>query len=129
MIGYLGSIVFTVSAENVKTFDSMQRSGSVRWSEHAIHGKKPVLEFVGPNADSLRFTMRLDVALGVNPIEEIKEMRQLMNDGEVLPLVLAEKYVSDFAIESIDDSWLHVDNRGNILVADISVSLKEYPNA
>jgi phage protein U len=126
LLGYLGSLVFSVSADNAKTFDALQRGASARWAEHQIHGKKPVLEFIGPDADSLSFTMRLDIAHGVNPLEEIADIREFITTGEVLPLVLGERFIGDFVIKSFDEAWTRIDGRGNVLIADISVTLQEH---
>ena len=47
MIGSLGSVVFEVSTERVKTFRDLQIQRSAKYSEHAIHGRKGLLEFTG----------------------------------------------------------------------------------
>ena len=40
MIGSLGSVVFEVLTDRVRTFCDLQIQRSAKYSEHAIHGRK-----------------------------------------------------------------------------------------
>jgi hypothetical protein len=126
MIGYLGEIVFETSSEKARTFFNLSRKTSGRWEAHNLHGRKPELEFSGPDLTVIDFSMRLDMALGINPAEEISEIRTAIEDGAVLPLVMAGDYIGDFVIEDMNETWSYVDNQGNLLVAEIKLKIKEY---
>lgn len=126
MIGSIGGIVFETSIEKVRTFNDMTRKGSVEYAEHPIHGNKSRLEFVKHNLDEISFSCRLDVSLGINPRVEITKFREKMNRAEVVDLLLGEDYKGAFVITGIDEAWKQVDKHGNILVAEISVSIREH---
>ena len=81
MIGAIGDeklnniIVFSVSSDKVLTFDNFEQTSSIRLGEHEIHLQKPKIEFLGPDLDTITFTMHFDVALGINPMAEIEKLR------------------------------------------------------
>ena len=125
MIGTLGDVVFEVSEDRVRTFIELSRSGAARLHEHMVVSQKPRLEFLGPDIDSIILPMRFDVAQGINPIVEINALRDYRDQGQRLALVIGGKFLGDFAIERITETWERMDNRGNLLVASISVNLLE----
>lgn len=72
--------------------------------------------------------MRFDVALGVNPSESLAVLRFTRDAGLAVPFILEGRPVSDnlWVIESLEEKWQHIDNRGRLLVAEADVSLIEY---
>ena len=58
MIGSYGDIVFEVSDKKVKTFRDFQIQRSAKYSEHAIHGGKALLEFTGLSPASISLNIR-----------------------------------------------------------------------
>lgn len=80
MIGSYGDIVFEVSSERVKTFRDFQIQRSAKYSEHAIHGRKALLEFTGLSPASLSINIRLDAGLGLNPKEELNMLYEVLNN-------------------------------------------------
>ena len=125
MIGTLGTITFKVSEDTIRTFTNLSRTGSARFQQHDVIGKKPVLEFIGPDLDAVTLPVRLDVKYGLNPQNEINAMREAMNAGEGLSFLIGGKFLGDFVIESVADTWETTDNRGNLLKATVLLSLKE----
>lgn len=125
MIGTLGSIVFKVSADTVRTFTNLTRSGTARYQQHDVIGKKPVLEFIGPDLDTIALPVRLDISYGLDPQSEINSMREAMNNGTRSAFIVGGKFLGDFVIESVSDTWETVSNRGNLIKASVSLSLKE----
>lgn len=125
MIGTLGNIVFVVSSERILTFRDLSRNSGPRYEEHAVIGKKPVLELVGPSLDTMSLRIRLDSSHNVDPDEEADKMREAMNAGEVLPFVIGNKYFGDFAIMTIAENSRNFDNKGRLLLSEITLSLKE----
>ena len=129
MIGTLGPVVFEASSDLVRTFSDLSRSGQADWQEHKRIGRKGLLEFAGPGLEEISFSMRFDVFLGLNPRKEIDGLRELRDTGEVCTLILAGQPLGDFALTSLSESWGRVDHRGNLLMAEVQVSLKEYADA
>ena len=128
MIGTWGDVVFTVSAEYVKTFDAFNRSESARWSKHDIHGQKSKSEFTGIDAGKLSFTMHFSAFHGVNPREELNKFIKYVRSGEAQTLIIGNKRVgvNKWYIPSTSETWNYVDNHGNVLTADLNVSMEEY---
>ena len=67
MIGSYAGISFTVSEDKVQTFQEMSRETASRWNTHEVIGAKPKQEFLGPDLDSMTFTMQLS-AWGVSAL-------------------------------------------------------------
>ncbi len=128
MLGSLGPVIFEVSAERVRTFDKLKRNGTGRWATHEIIGKKSVLEFLGPEIEEISFSMRFDVMLGLNPSDEVKVLRDLRDTGEVVSLIIGGKPVTEnkWVVISVSEDNPYIDNKGNILVINVDVSIKEY---
>lgn len=129
MIGSLGDIVFEVSTDKVRTFDNLKRKGSGRWAVHDVVGKKPVREFIGQGAESISFSMQLSTALGVTPRDEIDKLRELRDKGTAVEFVLNGSSVGDnlWVVEDLSEDWRRLDNTGQLIYAELSVSLQEYP--
>ncbi|MBP3751130.1 MAG: phage tail protein, partial [Pyramidobacter sp.] len=49
-----------------------------------------------------------------------------LDAGDHCELILDGRYFGDFVIESLNEEWTRLDNRGGLLAARVSVSLKEY---
>ncbi|MBU5672651.1 phage tail protein [Paenibacillus brevis] len=127
-IGSLGSIVFTVTPDTIRTFTEFTRTSASRWANHEVLGKKPVSQFIGPGLDTVSFTMHLDVRYGINPRKELDALVELERSGKAMPLIIGGKGigVSKFKITSLEQSWTEIDNRGNLLKASASITLEEY---
>jgi len=134
MIGVIGDqklnrvITFTTSSDKVLTFDGFEQSSSVRLGKHEVHMQKPKTEFLGPELDTISFVIRLDVAFGVNPIEEIRKLYQLQKEGEAVSLVIGNRSYGEnlWTIKSLRQQYKQVDNRGNLLIAELNIELEEY---
>lgn len=128
MIGSLGNVIFEVSGEQLRTFDDFSRDGNSRFAKHDVLGIKPVKQFIGPDLDKIKFKIHLSAALGVNPVLEIETLREYMQNGESLTLIIGGKPVGSgkYTIESINESWTVVDNKGNIISIDADLELEEY---
>lgn len=128
MIGNFGPIVFTASANLMRTFTGLTKESEARYAEHALAGQKPQLEFIGPGLESITFSIRLDRFLGINPEDEIQRAEELRDEGEVQPLIIGGKYIGMYVITSAREGLRHHDNRGRLVVADLDITLKEYPD-
>lgn len=125
-IGSLGGIVFSVSTNQVKTFDDLKRSGSAKYASHNRHLKDTLLEFTGNDPDKITFSMNLSVFLGVDPQSEIAALRAAKHAGRIMHLVIGRQSYGNWVINSLSEDYDRVDNKGNVLIANVSVSLTAY---
>lgn len=128
VIGTLGDIVFSVSRDEVKTFDGLKWDSSAKYATHERHLKNTLLEFTGTEADSISFNMQFSVFLGVNPMQEITKLLRAQRTGKIMRLVIGSKAFgrNKWVIEKLSKDLERFDNKGNLLSAKVSVSLREY---
>jgi len=126
MIGTFGPVTFEVSAEKTRTFDDFKRKTSVKFEQHDIVGLKPKLEFVAPGLDEISFQVIFSAFLGLSPLKEAEQLRQIVQKGEYYPLIIKGKILGNFVIESLSETWKHLDKEGNVLYIAVDISLKEY---
>lgn len=128
VIGTWGDITFAVSRNQIKTFDGLKWDSGAKYSTHNRHLKEPLLEFTGTDVESMTFTMFFSAFLGVNPIAEVSKMLKAMRRGEVHRLVIGPKAygTNKWVITKLSNSLNRYDNRGNLLVAKVSVTMKSY---
>ena len=128
MIGALGNIIFKVSAKDINTFQEFVRSSSGRWAYHAVHMRKPVSEFLGPELDSITFSMQFEASLGRNPRYDMEQLMKLTRTGEAVPLVIGGDGLGYYrwTVENIEQQYTRVDKKGKVLSGIVNVTLKEY---
>ncbi|WP_113673760.1 phage tail protein [Vallitalea guaymasensis] len=128
IIGSLGDIIFEVSHDTVRTFDDMKWNSGVKYTTHERHLKDSLIEFVGVLPDTITFNIKFSAFLGVNPIEEITKLLDAEREGKVLRLVIGCKAYGKYkwTIEKSSKDLERFDNKGNLVVAKVSISLKEY---
>lgn len=114
----------------VLTFDGMQREGAGRWATHEIIGqdRKPVLEFIGPDLESLSFSILLSVFLGVNPLTELEKLRGLRDAGVICDFVVGGSTLSTnkWVLKNLSEQHRTYDGNGSLLLATVNLSLLEY---
>ncbi|MBQ9527607.1 MAG: phage tail protein [Fretibacterium sp.] len=130
-IGSLGDIVFEVSPDKVRTFRDLQIQRKANYTEHAIHGKKGLLEFTGFAAATGSLNIRLDAALGVNPKAEFDALLEIFTEHQAVPLILNGEPIGDglWVIEGIDEGFEVVNNKGVAIALEVPLKLKEYVEA
>ncbi|MBR1658163.1 MAG: phage tail protein [Synergistaceae bacterium] len=128
MIGSFGKVVFEVSAERVRTFRDFQIQHSAKYTEHAIHGRKGLLEFTGLSASTASLNIRLDAGLGINPKQELNTLHEILTNHEALPFVLDGEPQGDdlWVLENIGETYEIIDNQGTAIAVEVSIKLKEY---
>ncbi len=127
-VGSLGSVVFSVSDAFIRTISDYSRKTSVRLATHDIIGAKPLTEFVGPSADSMSFSIKLSAFHGVNPKSEAEKLRRMAETGKAVTFVMGGAPVTQnrWIIESVDEDANYYDRAGNIVSADLKLSIREY---
>lgn len=128
LVGSLGEVPFIVARGLVRTFSDYNREGSGRWAKHDLIGQKPVLEYLGEDLEKISFKMLLRADHGLNPENEVKKLRKMRDNGEVVVLILADKPVGNnsWVIESIGESVTFWDAFGNARSISVDISLQEY---
>ena len=128
MIGSLGGLTFQVSDKQVRTFRDLKGSQSANYSEHAIIGRKALLEFCGFGLSTLNMRIELKAIHGVKPYQELKEFRKMFKSSAPFIFILGEERVGEnkWVITDYDVNYEDFDNTGTLLNAVIDVKLKEY---
>lgn len=125
-IGTLGGVVFSVSTNQVKTFDDLKRSGSAKYASHNRHLKDTLLEFTGNDPDKITFSMALSTFLGVDPQAEISSLQAAKRAGRIMHLVIGRQSYGNWVITSLSTDYDRIDNKGNVLIANVNISLTAY---
>lgn len=128
IIGCLGSVLFTVSEETVRTVNNLNWSGSARYAVHQRHGGSALTEFTGLDPDKLTFDMTLTAELGTNPAAEANRLAAMEQMGAAVPFVLGNQIYGKFrwTITNLQVKSKFFDVKGNLYAAAISVALQEY---
>lgn len=128
MIGFLGDYEFSVSSEQVRTFEKLSFSNSASYAEHKILGRKGLIEFTGLNASSATLSLYLYAYAGIIPADEISELYEKMNNHELLVFCLGGDVMGEgfWVIESLDEDYKRVDAYGTVIEANITLKLREY---
>ena len=128
-IGTFGNVVFETSNDLVRTFKDMTRDTNARWASHDIIAKKPVIEWIGPGTETIKFSMQFNSILGVEPKDEEKKLRDMAQTGKVAHIIVGGEPISDykFIIESISSSGRIYDRDGNLIKSMVDITVKEYP--
>ncbi len=127
-IGCLGEIIFEVSDSVLKTIRDATWSGSAAISTHQRHLDNALQEFVGVNPDSFQFSIRISQFLGANPLDDIGKLFSYERNGTAVQLTIGSKGYGKYRwlVSKHEVSLEHFDKEGNLVGADISVSLTEY---
>lgn len=127
-VGCLGDIVFEVSDGEIKTIRDASWSGSVSISTHQRHLDNALQEFVGINSDSFEFKIRVSMFLGSDPLKEIEKLLDYERSGTAVQLTIGKTSYGKYRwlISKHKITLEHFDKAGNLVGADITVSLTEY---
>jgi len=128
MIGTFGNIVFETSSSKIRTFEEFKRKGSAMFSEHPVLEGKPKLQHLGTSLDEISFSITFNVALGIDPREEINKLQEIKNIGDEKKLIIGRDVLGSFVLTELSESWDKIDSRGNLLLARVDLSLKEFVN-
>ena len=126
MIGTLGELPFVCSRKRVLTFSELSRDHSARWAKHDIIGKKPILEYVGPDLSSVSLSIRFDVSLGVPPAVGLLRLKKMLDNRKYKTLIIGGEYLGRYVIESISEVRKHHTGKGVCTVATATIQLTEW---
>lgn len=128
VIGCLGSIVFRVSENTVRTLNNMVWSGSARYAVHERHLTDALTEFTGLDPEKVTFDITLCADLGTDPITEVMKIRSIERNGEAVPLTVGSRSYGKYRWTIVKHEMkmkAHYRN-GDVHTATVSVSLQEY---
>ena len=127
-VGSMGDIPFVVSYGKIRTFSDYRRSGSGRWAKHDLIGRKPVMEFLGPDVEKVSMKIQLRTDHGINPESELERLRKMRDTGAVFPFILGGAPVSDnyWLLEDIGENVSYWRAGGKILSVSVDITLTEY---
>lgn len=126
MLASYGKITFKVTEDEIKIFNNFTISRKARYIAHERINNKPLLQFMGLEADSISFNMQLIEGVTGNIIGDLKALKNMFTKAEAHPLFLGPKKIGSFVIESMSEAYSMMDNLGNLEIVNVSLSLKEY---
>ena len=126
MLASYGKITFKVTEKEIKIFNDFSISRKARYVAHERINNKPLLQFMGLNADSISFNMQLVQGLTGDVSDDLKTLQDMFKKAEVHPLFLGQKKLGSFVIESMSEAYSMMNNFGNLEIVNVSLSLREY---
>ena len=126
MIASFGKITFKVTEKEIKIFNDFSISRKARYAAHERINNKPLLQFMGLDADSISFNIQLVQGLTGDVSDDLKSLQDMFKKAEVHPLFLGQKKLGSFVMESISEAYSMMDNFGNLEIVNVSLSLREY---
>lgn len=126
MLASYGTITFKVTEKEIKIFNDFSISRKARYVAHERINNKPLLQFMGLDADSISFNIQLVQGLTGDVSDDLKTLQDMFRKAEVHPLFLGQKKLGSFVIESMNEVYSMMDNFGNLEIVNVSLSLKEY---
>ena len=99
-----------------------------RWVKHDLIGRKPVMEFLGPDVEKVSMKIQLRTDHGINPESELGRLRKMRDTGAVFPFILGGAPVSDnyWLLEDIGENVSYWRAGGKILSVSVDITLTEY---
>lgn len=127
-IGNWGNIIkFHTSDNRILTFDGFKRKASARIKKHNIINGRPKIEFLGPDLQSISFTIELNALLGVEPRRIENKLLRKLRTGRVAPLVIGGKKIcSKVMLTGMSDAYNIILRKGEVLSMTIDVTMTEY---
>jgi phage protein U len=83
------------------------------------------MQYLGNELLSLELTINFHNAF-CNPTEEYEKLKELAKQGDPQKLIIAEKIIGDFVIESIDADFQQIDAFGQSVDISLNVKFTEY---
>lgn len=129
-IGSFGkTIVFETSDARILQPKGLKKEVSGRWTSHSRIGKKPLKQFLGPDADSVTLKIDLDARHGVKPRKTLEKIEKAVKKGTPEKLAIGGKMVSKYrmVITKASETWDEIWDHGELVRASIDLTFEEYP--
>lgn len=126
VVGSLGTLPFVCSRDFVLTPNSLSRDHAVRWAKHDIIGKKPVLEYIGPDLSTVSLSIRFDTSLGVPPALALLRLKKMLDNKKYKTLIIGGEHLGRYVMKSISETRKHHTGAGVCIVAEATIELEEW---
>lgn len=128
-LGKWGSLTFVASRNKTRTFSDMTWKTKINFTEKERKKKVSKVTFKGIAPDEISFKMRLSVFDGMNPLKEMNKVTKVARKGKKNRLVIGGKNYGHgkMVITDITRNLNFFDNKGNLWVAEMQVTMKEKP--
>ena len=128
MIGTFGDIVFETSDSRILTFNGLKRQSSANYGEHKVIGRKPMLEYIAPELDTVNFNMLLSAEFGVTPKDEAIRLLNMCQEGIAEYLIIGDWALGRdmWVITGLSQNLNFIMANGSLLSVSLEVSMKEY---
>lgn len=121
----LGDIQFNL----ITYFNGLEGKWGSDYAEHARVEGKPRLQWIGDKADSWTLRLRFHRRF-CDPEAELARLRKALAAHEAMAFVLGNgDYKGLFVIDEIGATAEHTDVDGALISADVSLALREFPDA
>ncbi len=128
-IGHIGkTVVFETSDVRILNFQKFRRTVKGRWASHSRIGLKPKIQFLGPDASSITFTVVLNAEHGVKPRTTVENIEKLIHEGMPQTVVIGSRKVGtgQYVITEMSEEWERILNRGEVAKITCDLTLEEY---
>ncbi len=131
MVGSYGPIIFTVSSLRALTFNDFNRTAKKRTASHEVIRGKPRTEYLGADLQTVSFKCKLNATYGVKPRAMIELLVQMAEQGVAFPLVIGGMPIGihNWSLDSVSAADKYMYNWGELLEAEVTLSLTEYVEA
>ena len=125
MWGSFGSVIF----EFLRSPEGLTKESEHSLAEHDIAGGKALLEWTGEKLTTITLSLKLQAlktdVWELDPEKELSELEELYKKHEPQPLFFGKKKIGYFVIEKIREVLHRVNKQGQIIYAEIELTLKE----
>ena len=125
-LGSFGPLVFEV----LRAPEAVSREIEEVYAEHEVAGAKGLLEWTGEKLARVTLKLRFhSVSLGTftcDPAEELSRIGELARKREAYPLFVGSRHMGKFVIEKVRETLRELDAHGNLVMAEVELTLKEY---
>lgn len=132
-IGNFGKLIrFEVNSKKFLSPQDFEKELSGRWAEHPRLYKAPLRQFLGPDLAKVTFTIYLDARHGVKPRKTMSNIQKYVKNGRPETLVIGGQKVggnTKWTINKINEYWVEIWNKGEVVRAKVKLTLEEYPTS
>ena len=126
VVGSLGHLPFICSHDFVLTPNKLSRDHAARWAKHEIIGKKPVLEYIGPDLSTASLTICFDMSLGAPPAILLLRLKKMLENKKYKTLIIGGEYLGKWVMKSVSEDRKFHNGLGVCIKAEATIELEEW---
>lgn len=126
-IGSLGTVMFRVSRNQIRTFKNLARKRTAKSAKHDVLEGLPRLQHTGRDLDEITLTVVLERMSNYDftPDTAIAALLRMVDVGDEVPLMLGFRYHGLWFVQDVSPSHTII-QRGVTWRAEVAVTLVEY---